>query len=73
MLRPIDARIPQGVDRIKPDPLAALSAQDCARSVNLSFPRFVQRFNQEEVGVSLRDLGDRRSCAAQCRRQRAQR
>jgi AraC-like DNA-binding protein len=45
--RSLDVRIRTVVDVIKRDPAAALSAQDCARSVNLSFSRFLHLFKRE--------------------------
>jgi AraC-like DNA-binding protein len=53
--RLIDARIRQVVDGIKRDPSAPMSAQDCARSVHLSFSRFLHLFKQE-VGVPFRSF-----------------
>ena len=51
--RRIEPRIQAVVDAIKRDPSAALSAEDCARSVNLSFSRFLHLFKQE-VGTPFR-------------------
>ena len=53
--RLIDARIQQVVDGIKRDPSAPMSAQDCARSVHLSFSRFLHLFKQE-VGAPFRSF-----------------
>jgi AraC-like DNA-binding protein len=51
--RHIDPRIQRVVDGIKRDPSAPLAAQDCARSVYLSFSRFLHLFKQE-VGAPFR-------------------
>jgi len=51
--RRIDPRIQAVVDAIKRDPSAALSAEDCARSLSLSFSRFLHLFKQE-VGAPFR-------------------
>jgi AraC-like DNA-binding protein len=51
--RRIEPRIQAVVSAIKRDPSAALSAEDCARSVNLSFSRFLHLFKQE-VGAPFR-------------------
>jgi AraC-like DNA-binding protein len=51
--RRIEPRIQAVVDAIKREPSAALSAEDCARSVNLSFSRFLHLFKQE-VGAPFR-------------------
>jgi AraC-like DNA-binding protein len=53
--RPMDARIGKVVDTIKRDPAAALSAEDCARLVHLSFSRFLHLFKQE-AGVPFRSF-----------------
>jgi len=53
--RQIDRRIQQVVDTIKRDPSAPQAAQDCARSVHLSFSRFVHLFRQE-VGAPFRSF-----------------
>lgn len=51
--RAIDPRIRAVVEAIKRDPSATLSAEDCARSVGLSFSRFLHLFKQE-VGAPFR-------------------
>jgi AraC-like DNA-binding protein len=51
--RRIEPRVQAVVDAIKREPSAALSAEDCARSVNLSFSRFLHLFKQE-VGAPFR-------------------
>jgi AraC-like DNA-binding protein len=53
--RPMDARIGKVVDSIKRDPAAAVSAQDCARLVHLSFSRFLHLFKQE-AGMPFRSF-----------------
>ncbi len=53
--RPMDARIGRIVDAIKRDPAAARSAEDCARSVHLSFSRFLHLFKQE-AGMPFRSF-----------------
>ena len=49
----VDARIQRVIDDIKLDPSRPLAAEDCARSVHLSFSRFLHLFKQE-VGAPFR-------------------
>ncbi|MDM0045097.1 AraC family transcriptional regulator [Variovorax dokdonensis] len=51
--RPLDARIATVVDRINADPAATASAEEFARSVSLSFSRFLHLF-KDETGVTFR-------------------
>ena len=51
--RPLDARIRQVIDRIVADPAAAVSAEQCAAVVHLSFSRFLHLF-KAQTGVSFR-------------------
>lgn len=53
--RRLDTRIQAVVDAIKRDPAAAASAEACARSVQLSFSRFLHLFRQE-VGTPFRSF-----------------
>lgn len=53
--RTLDKRIASVLDRIKGDPSAPASAEDCARQVNLSFSRFLHLF-KAEVGVPFRSF-----------------
>lgn len=53
--RVLDSRIRSVVDSIKRDPAAALSAEDCARSVHLSFSRFLHLF-KDHVGAPFRSF-----------------
>jgi AraC-like DNA-binding protein len=53
--RAMDRRIGAVVDRIKADPCAPASAEDCAASANLSFSRFLHLFKQE-AGVPFRSF-----------------
>lgn len=53
--RRIDPRIDRVVRQLQAEPFAHVSAADCARSVNLSVPRFVHLFN-DELGMTLRAL-----------------
>ncbi|CAN7653837.1 AraC family transcriptional regulator [Variovorax sp. LjRoot290] len=53
VVRPIDARIRQVVERIVADPALPASAEECAASVQLSFSRFLHLFKQE-IGVPFR-------------------
>jgi AraC-like DNA-binding protein len=53
--KPIDPRIGAVLDRIKWDPSAPASAQDCAESAHLSFSRFLHLF-KHEVGASFRSF-----------------
>jgi AraC-like DNA-binding protein len=53
--RTLDARIGRVIDRISADPSQAFSAEDCARSVHLSFSRFLHLF-KEETGVPFRSF-----------------
>jgi AraC-like DNA-binding protein len=43
----VDARIQRVIDEIKRDPSQPMAAEDCARSVHLSFSRFLHLFKQE--------------------------
>jgi AraC-like DNA-binding protein len=51
--RPMDARIGAIIERINADPASAMSAEDCARAVSLSFSRFLHLF-KDETGVTFR-------------------
>lgn len=51
--RRIDPRVERVVRRLQAEPFAHLSAGECARSVNLSVPRFVHLFN-DDLGTTLR-------------------
>lgn len=53
--RAVDPRIQGVIDAIKRDPSAALAAEDCARSVHLSFSRFLHLFKQD-VGAPFRSF-----------------
>jgi AraC-like DNA-binding protein len=53
--RQIDRRIQSVIDGIKRDPSSALSAEECAEAVHLSFSRFLHLFKQE-VGVPFRSF-----------------
>lgn len=53
--RNIDPRIAQVLDRIKRDPSAPASAEECANMVKLSFSRFLHLF-KAEVGVPFRSF-----------------
>ena len=53
--RTVDPRIQGVVDAIKRNPSAALSAQDCAQSVHLSFSRFLHLFKQD-LGAPFRSF-----------------
>ena len=53
--RALDKRIAHVLDRIKQDPSAPASAEECARLVNLSFSRFLHLF-KAEVGVPFRSF-----------------
>jgi AraC-like DNA-binding protein len=51
----VDARIRRVIDNIKRDPSVPMAAEDCARSVHLSFSRFLHLFKQE-VGAPFRSF-----------------
>jgi AraC-like DNA-binding protein len=51
--RALDARIRKVADAINADPAAAMSAEECAASVHLSFSRFLHLFKQE-TGMAFR-------------------
>jgi len=53
--RTLDKRIAHVLDRIKQDPSAPASAEECASEVNLSFSRFLHLF-KAEVGVPFRSF-----------------
>lgn len=53
--RAIEPRMRSVVDRIKADPAARASAEECAQWVHLSFSRFVHLFRQE-VGAPFRSF-----------------
>lgn len=53
--RVLDARIRRVVDSIKRDSSASMSAEDCARSVHLSFSRFLHVF-KAQVGAPFRSF-----------------
>lgn len=53
--RTLDRRIASVVERIKADPSAHASAEECAESAHLSFSRFLHLFKQE-VGVPFRSF-----------------
>ena len=53
--RPLDPRIVAVLDRIRSNPSAAASAEDCAREAGLSFSRFLHLFKQE-VGMPFRSV-----------------
>jgi AraC-like DNA-binding protein len=53
--RKLDPRIAAVLDRIKNNPSARASGEDCAAEINLSFSRFLHLF-KEETGTSFRSL-----------------
>jgi len=53
--RTLDQRIAHVLERIKQDPSAPASAEECASEVNLSFSRFLHLF-KAEVGVPFRSF-----------------